>query len=485
MNEFKKYTGASLLKRPASLLLIALITIITAYIVAVQGFIFGVILLLIPFVGYLVVHIAVQPRVGFILLMLAGFFAIGLTRYIQGIPFGLSIDIILILIIVMIFFSGWKKLDWKPARNDLTMVSAIWFAYVLLQLVNPEMVSKQAWFYAMRGIGFYQLLIVIAAFMVFTKYRDLKVFLIIWMVISVLGTLKGIMQLNMGPDAWEQAWLDGGGDVTHIIFGNLRVFSFYSDAGQFGAAQGHAALVAGIIAVGPGSLGKKAFFGIIALITFYGLLISGTRGALTVPGAGIFIYLFLRKNFKVLALGFAFFFIVFAFLKFTTIGQSNYQIRRMRTIFDKEDASYLVRIENQQKIKNYMSSRPFGGGVGTAGNWGQRFSPGTFLAETPTDSWYVRIWAECGIIGLLLHLAILIYILAKCCLIIWFKLKDPEINQIMIALVSGYAGILVASYGNGVLGQMPTGILIYLSWVFIYVSPKLELEKLKIKANKQ
>ena len=55
----------------------------------------------------------------------------------------------------------------------------------------------------------------------------------------------------------------------------------------------------------------------------------------------------------------------------------------------------------------------------------------------------------------------------------------------MIALVAGYAGILMASYGNGVLGQMPTGVLIYLSWVFIFISPRLEREKLKLAANKQ
>ncbi len=485
MDGFKKYTGAAQLKRPASLLLIAIITIICGYIVAVQGFVFGVIILLLPFVGYLVVHIAVQPRIGFLFLIITGFFAIGLTRYIQGIPLGLSVDLILILIIVLVFFSGWKNLNWKPAWNDLTIVSALWYAYVMLELLNPEMLSNQAWFYAMRGIGFYQLLIVITAVMVFNKYRDLKTFLKLWMVLSLLGTLKGIMQLYFGPDAWEQEWLDQGGAVTHMIFGNLRIFSFYSDAGQFGSAQGHTAMVAGIIALGPGSIRKKAILWFIALLSFYGLMISGTRGALAVPVAGILTYLFLRKNFRILMLGLFAFLLAFVFLKFTTIGQENYQIRRMRTVFDKEDASFLVRLENQQKIKNYMGKRPFGGGVGTAGNWGQRFSPDTFLADTPTDSWYVRIWAECGIIGLILHLAMLIYILIKCWLIILYKLKDPEIKQIMIALVSGYAGILLTSYGNGVLGQMPTGVLIYLSWAFIFISPKLEREKLKLASLKQ
>jgi len=102
-----------------------------------------------------------------------------------------------------------------------------------------------------------------------------------------------------------------------------------------------------------------------------------------------------------------------------------------------------------------------------------RFSPNTFLAQTPTDSWYVKIWAEMGIVGLLLHLLILFYLLARCCLIVW-KLKDPVIRQVMTGLTAGIFGIMVASYGNGLYGQMPTGMIIYLSYVFIFISPSIE-----------
>ena len=48
----------------------------------------------------------------------------------------------------------------------------------------------------------------------------------------------------------------------------------------------------------------------------------------------------------------------------------------------------------------------------------------------------------------------------------------------MCALASGYFGILVASYGNGILGQMPTGIIIYTSMAYLFMSPKLENEKI-------
>lgn len=54
----------------------------------------------------------------------------------------------------------------------------------------------------------------------------------------------------------------------------------------------------------------------------------------------------------------------FFILKFTTIGNSNSAIRRMRTAFNIEDASFQVRIENQKTLKAYMKEAPFGIGIG-------------------------------------------------------------------------------------------------------------------------
>ena len=35
---------------------------------------------------------------------------------------------------------------------------------------------------------------------------------------------------------------------------------------------------------------------------------------------------------------------------------------------------------------------------------------------------------------------------------------------------------MVASYGNGVLGQMPTGIIIYMSMAFLFMAEKFDKE---------
>ena len=164
----------------------------------------------------------------------------------------------------------------------------------------------------------------------------------------------------------------------------------------------------------------------------------------------------------------------YVFFKYTTIAQGNEQIRRMRTAFDPNDASLQVRLENQKRLRIYLASRPFGGGIGLGGVKAQRYLPNAFLSNVATDSWYVLIWVEQGIVGLLLHLFILFYILIKGSLHVMFKIRDPMLRLKMAALTSGMFGVMVASYGNAVLGQMPTSILIYISMALMLNAEKFD-----------
>ena len=64
-----------------------------------------------------------------------------------------------------------------------------------------------------------------------------------------------------------------------------------------------------------------------------------------------------------------------------------------------------------------------------------------------------------------------------------FKIRDPELFGILSAFACGIVGIMGASYGNGVYGQLPTGIIIYISMAFIFLGPKLDEEFIRIKAG--
>lgn len=477
-NVFANKHGSQLLTKPLPVMALITLIAVLGYMVGKGGLTTGLGLMFLPFIATYVYFIFLTPRIGIIGLYILNYVVLGSMRYIKGLPLGLTIDGHLILVYFALFFkSFFHKVEWKNAKNDLVLLAAIWFGYALFQLVNPEAVSRVAWFYAMRGVAFYMILTIPIIFILYNKKADLDLFLKIWAVLSLVATFKGIQQKFLGPDPWEQAWLDGGGSLTHILFGKLRVFSFMSDAGQFGAAQGHSGVVFSILALNQKkSLKLKLFYGFVGFMGLYGMMISGTRGAIAVPIMGFALYVALQKNIKILILGAILGISVLVFFKYTTIGNGNGTINRMRTAFDPNDKSLLVRLENQRKLKVYMASRPIGGGIGSSGNWGLRFSPNTFLANTPTDSWYVAIWAEQGIVGLTLHLFILFYIVFKSSYIIMFKLKDDWTKAKMGALVSGLIGIMAASYGNGVFGQMPTGILLYTSMGYLFLAEKFDAE---------
>ncbi|CAN5400711.1 hypothetical protein BH11BAC2_BH11BAC2_24470 [soil metagenome] len=428
-----------------------------------------------PFGIAFVSLILAKPKFGLWAMLIFSFLANGITRYIDG-PFGLGVDIILLITALGVMFRV-KKDELSPkVWNGLTISVLIWFAYTVLQIFNPEARSFEAWFYAVRGVSLYFIATVPLTFILLYKEKDCDTFIRIWLTLSVIATFWGMRQLYFGLDAAENRWMESGAKITHLLFGKLRVFSFYSDAGQFGAAQGHAAVIAGIMALGPVSRRKKIFYSIVFLLSFYGMMISGTRGALFVVITGFGSYLLLSNKTKILVPGILAGILFIGILKFTSIGQNNDQIRRMRTALDPNDASLQARLENQAKLKTYLSSRPLGGGIGSAGSWGQRFSPGTFLANTPLDSWYVKIWAESGVVGLLIYLGMILFILINRFLYL-FKLKDPELKFKMAALYCGIFGVCFASYGNQIFGQFPTGSVMYLSMVYIFLAGNFETQR--------
>jgi O-Antigen ligase len=474
IHPFETSTGSARIARPAiALVLLAVIGV--AGMAAARMGVMGA-GIFIPVIGAIVYgyFLFTYPSVGLYTAVALSFVLIGIGRYAKGLQVGLGMDAILILTYIALFINRFKeKLNWAPANKDITYLSFIWFAYSIFEIVNPEARSFAAWFSG-RGISVYMFLLAPLTLLFINSNRKLDIFLYVWGTFSILATLKGIMQLKFGVDFAEREWLNEGNYKTHILFGQLRVFSFLSDAGQFGANQAYSAVVAIIYAMAQTGKKSKLFFYTVGFLGLYGMLISGTRGSMSVPLAGFMVFFVLRKNVKVLSIGIGLIALVFIFFKFTLIGQGNEQIRRMRTAFDPNDASLQVRLNNQKLLKNYLASRPFGGGIGHGGVKAQKFLPNAFLSQVATDSWYVLIWVEQGIIGLLLHLSILFYVLIKSCYKIMFRIRSPQLKLQMSALTAGMAGVMVASYGNAVLGTMPTGTLIYISMAILMNSDYLD-----------
>jgi hypothetical protein len=481
INPFDKIPGSAILGSVKGLLLLFLgVSLVALLLVKMK--IAGVALVLILFFGSIYMYLIFKnPILGFYTAIGLNFILLGSGRYIKtDLPIGFAMEGIMIVTFLALIFSRFReRVDWSPINKPVTILALIWLGYFMFQLVNPEARSTKAWI-AGRSTGFHFLLIVILTFMFINTNKKLDTFLYIWGTFSILATLKGIGQMVFGVDAAEQAWLDEGAAKTHVLFGKLRIFSFLTDAGNFGANQGYSAVVAIIYSMTKKGL-PKIFFITVGILGLYGMMISGTRGAIAVPFAGFMTFFVLKKNIKVLGTGIIGIVIIFIFFKFTMIGNGNDQIRRMRTAFDPNNPSLIVRKQNQAILKGYLASRPFGAGVGHAGDKAQRFLPYAFLSHVATDSWYVMIWAEMGIIGLILHLIILFYVIGMGSFKVMFRIRDPITKLKMSALISGMAGIMLASYGNEILGQMPTSLCFYASMAImsnqkIFEEPSIEKE---------
>ena len=312
---------------------------------------------------------------------------------------------------------------------------------------------------------------------IFYRYKDLKRILFIWSVLTLLAVLKSWIQRNIGFDQAEQYWLFvERGHTTHIIRTGVRYFSFFSDAANFGSSMGLSMVVFGIASLYYKNRWIRLYYIAVAAAACYGMMISGTRSALAVPFAGFTLFIILSKQIKMIAAGAIMLAGVFIFLNYTHIGHSNALIRRARSAFDLNDASFQVRLKNQELMRAYMKDKPFGVGIGLGGGKAKTYAPNAYLSQIPTDSWFVMIWVETGIVGLIVHLGVLFYILGYGCYQVMFRLRDKQLRGLTAGLTAGVFGIAVCSYSNEIFGQFPTGIIMYMSQAFIFLAPRFDRE---------
>jgi len=386
-----------------------------------------------------------------------------------SLPFGLAVDALLVLTIVVAFISGGTKISYKILQNPLVLLTFLWFFFVFLQLFNPVATSKIAWFYAMRCYALYIFCTIIVVFLLLNKRSDMDTFIIIFISCSIFGALYGWYQLNIGLNYADSIFIQPKLD-RHMLFGKLRVFSIYENAGQAGVSQGHAGVIANILFIHEKRRRYKLFYGIGMLCCYYGMAISGTRGALAVPAIGMAVYLaWCRKPWITISGGFLGLVILFI-LMFTTIGQSNYTINRMRTAFNPDDPSFQYRMEARAHYEEYLNKYAFGWGIGTAGYWGNRFN-GENNIMTGTDGGYVQIQAEVGIVGLVFYWIYYGVILGMTFLMLW-KCRDDDLYPKVLALCCGIMGLLVANYGNSVIYQLPSNIIVSMSLAYIWMARK-------------
>lgn len=395
------------------------------------------------------------------LLLAVNYFILGITRYIPIEGVSMLIDIILFSQLFLIYLHCCLKqnIEWKNVFNLLTLFGLLWAIYCILEVGNPTAMFK-TWILS-RGLTYYGLIVPILIVLTITEYRQVRVIIFVLSIFILLASIKAFIQKFVGFDNVEWTWLMSGAYRTHIIYSGIRYFSFFTDAGNFGSNMGFGAIVYALLTFSEKQKGLKIYYAIISILAFYAMLLSGTRGAIAVPLAGLTLFTLICKNYKAIIMGGATLLLLYIFFAFTTIGQSNDLIRRMRTAFEPtKDASYNVRKENQQRLAAYLKHKPFGEGLGLSGGENKIHS-NRFTTSIPNDSWYVKLWVETGIVGAILYVGGLFIVIGRCSWLLMFKVKNKQIRKTLTPLVCGVFGLLVSAYGNPFWGQFPTAILAF------------------------
>ena len=320
------------------------------------------------------------------------------------------------------------------------------------------------------------------AFLVYTIYistpKILTKYLYLWGLLSLIAVFWVYKQKTFGFTSAENAWIQTRGRETHILQGGslIRYFSIYGDAANFGI--GIAATAVAFIIFGITSKVKKFrfFFLLVGSACTWAMFPSGTRTATACLMAGFISYIFLSKSVRI-AVPFSIVFGIMAFiLVFTKIGDGNQQIRRMRSAFDKNDASAGVRKYNQEVMKRYLKDAPWG--IGIAQGYGSVPANNKYnlMSTIPADSEYVYIWIRTGEIGITLYLFCTAIMLLGAWWIVLFRLRSPSLRGIGAGLSCAFVAFQLGGYGNQVLMQFPNCLVFYGGLTIVYILPYINDE---------
>ena len=412
-------------------------------------------------------------RIGTFHVLLALQFALIAAGMLVSIKVGLFSMVIILLFttISLVQLNNDEQTNWKPGQNIMAYMFAVWLCFYLLEILNPNNV-QEAWNINLTPYALIPLICAFIVPLVIRTKKDIELLLIVWSVFVLIFTIKGYWQKNYGFNSKELYFLHVlGGWRTHIIWSGIRYFSCFSDAANYGVHAAMSAVVFSISAFFVKSKWLRIYFILIAAGGLYGMGISGTRAAMGVVMGGVLMITIIAKNWKALLAGIFVSVSIFCFFYFTNIGNGNQYIYKMRSSFHpSEDASYLVRVENRQRMKELMEKKPLGYGIGLskAGNFDSKER-----MPYPPDSWLISVWVETGIVGLILYLSIHSILFAWCSWILMFKVRNKSLRGLIAAWLCMNTGFFIATYVNDIM-QYPNQLPVYIGFALCFAATHID-----------
>lgn len=384
------------------------------------------------------------------------------------------------IILLAIALIDVKESHFERCANLMFFMLIIWCGFCTLELINDTCnvgIQFAEWYSGARKIGFQIMYCFLVYILYITTPKVLIKYLYIWGGLTLFASFWVWKQKTLGFTPTEAGWIEAH-RATHVLQGGtlIRYFSIYSDAAAFGIGMATTAIAFLIFALTAKVKKHKIVFGAIGFISLWAMFPSGTRTAMVCFFAGVFVYVFLSKSLKIAIPITLMGILAFILLAFTNVGQGNQQIRRMRTAFDRKDASSNVRAVHQQAMKKYLQEAPWGIGIGNtyqnvpANNKFQK------LSAIPPDSEYVWIWVHTGIIGITTFLITTFFMFAGACWIVLFRIKSPSLRGIGAGFCCAFVSIQLGGYGNQILMQFPNCVLYYGGLSLVYALPFMEKE---------
>ena len=408
----------------------------------------------------------------------------------SAIPMSLWDEMIELTLIAVAIIDIREESRFGRSVNIMLFSISIWCGFLIIQILNDTCnlgINLGAWFTSARLMGL-QLVWILLVFSIYVSTPKILLnYLRIWAILSLFSAYWTWKQKNIGFTDIEYSWLYfGPGQVTHILNGGtlIRYFSTFSDAANYGCNAAGAAVTFLIVAITSKIKLERVFFLIVSICVIWGMFQSGTRTAIFSLAAGFLVFVFVSKSFKI-AIPFSIFFALFmSFLMFTNIGNGNQQIRRMRSAFDKKDASANVRDINKAAIKKYLRDAPWGLGIANTQANIPANNKYRKLSDIPPDSEYVYIWVHTGIIGLIVFVFCIATMFIGACWTVMFKLKSQSLIGIGGGLCSAFIAMQLGGYANQVLFQYPNGLTFFGGLAIVYILPYLEPEWIKFEQER-
>ena len=434
---------------------------ISALLVSKLGFNFGVVAVVLVIGTPAIIACIFNLEFGLMFTITLSFFLLGVKRIADDIPLGILMDLLVVIMLFGLFISQIKNRDWSFAKNKVSIFILIWMLYNLLQAANPSSESFMAYVYTVRsyaGLMAVYFLLMYAIRSVEFVTRLLK----LWITLMTLVMLYGYFQEYIGLLPFEMKWITAEPGRYALLFqaGKFRLFSFLSDPLAYGFSMSFTGIMCIILANGPYKKYKKVLLRILGILMLNAMLFSGTRAAYVLPIAAIIFYTVIVQKKKMIITGLALGVLAMIMLNVPT---SDPNIVRLQSAFHPgDDASYQVRVKNQAFIQPYIQSHPLGGGLGSVGEWGKKFSPWSPLANFPPDSGYIRIATEMGWAGLLLFCTLL-FVIFREGIKDYVRIKDPRLKNYSLAMLCVLFSLVIANFPQEAIGQYPVSILFFVA----------------------